>query len=130
MKLDLDKSNSIEEALDVADIRRLAAELSDATKMSVPLKKVGALRRGRKLTRAGLLHRYQSFLMHELRTLSCNLYGNRDYALQYIAEDDAVNLRCRDGRHKYPFLDEGKLADRARSVLKSLKIDTKQLNVR
>jgi hypothetical protein len=127
MKLDLDKSDSIEEALDVDDVRRLAAELGDATKRMVPTKKVGSLRRGRKLTRAGLLHRYQSFLMHEIHTLSLNLYGNRDYALQYIEEDDAVNLRCRSGRH--PFFDESKLADRARSVLRSLKIDSKEADV-
>jgi hypothetical protein len=129
MKLGLEKSNSIEEALDVADVRRLASEMVDATKLSLPVKKVGAPRRGRKLTRTGLLYRYQSFLMKELQTLSLNLYGNRDYALQYIAEDDAVNLRCRDGRHKYPFFDESKLCDRANSVLKSLKIDTKKIDV-
>jgi len=62
-----------------------------------------------------------------LHTLSLNLYGNRDYALQYIEEDDAVNLRCQSGRH--PFFDESKLADRARSVLKSLKIDAKQFDI-
>jgi hypothetical protein len=129
MKLDLEKSNSIEEALDVDDIRRLAAELADATKPSMPVKKVGALRRGRKLTRTGLLYRYQSFLMKELQTLSLNLYGDRDCALEYIAEDDAVNLRCSDGRHKYPFFDESKLPDRAKSVLKSMKIDTKQFDM-
>ena len=53
MKLDLDKSESIEEVLDVEDIRRLAAELSDAIKLSGPVKKVGVLRRGRKLTCTG-----------------------------------------------------------------------------
>ncbi|UPJ63512.1 hypothetical protein [Bradyrhizobium sp. 191] len=127
-KLDSEKSNSIEEALDVDDIRRLAAELSDAIKPSAPVKRVGALRRGRKLTRTGLLYRYQSFLMKELQTLSLNLYGDRDCALEYIAEDDAVNLRC-SGRPKYPFFDESRLADRARSVLKSLKIDTKQFDI-
>lgn len=127
MKLDLDKSDSIEEALNVDDVRRLAAELSEATKPSMPVKQVGALRRGRKLTRTGLLYRYQSFLMKELQTLSLNLYGDRDCALEYIAEDDAVNLRCRGSRH--PFFDESKLADRARSVLKSLKIDTKQFDI-
>lgn len=127
-KLDSEKSNSIEEALDVDDIRRLAAELVEATKLSMPVKKVGALRRGRKLTCTGLLYRYQSFLMKELQTLSLNLYGDRDCALEYIAEDDAVNLRC-SGRHKYPFFDESRLADRARSVLKSLRIDTKQFDM-
>jgi hypothetical protein len=127
MKLDSEKSNAIEEALDVDDIRRLAEELADATKPSLPVKWVGALRRGRKLTRAGLLYRYQSFLMKELQTLSLNLYGERDCALEYRAEDDAVNLRCGDG--KYPIFNESKLADRARSVLKSLKIDTKQFDV-
>jgi hypothetical protein len=67
--------------------------------------------------------------MKELQTLSLKLYGNRDYALQYIAEDDAVNLRCRNTRHKYPFFDESKLVDRAKSVLKSLKIDAKQFDI-
>jgi hypothetical protein len=129
LKLDSEKNESIEEALDVADIRRLAADLVDATKLSPPVKKVGAPSRGRRLTRTGLLYRYQSFLMKEFQTLSCNLYGNRDYALQYIAEDDAVNLRCREGRHKYPFFDESRLADRARTVLKSLKIDTEQFDL-
>jgi hypothetical protein len=124
----LDSEKSIEEALDVDDIRRLTTELSDAIKPSAPVKKVGALRRGRKLTRTGLLYRYQSFLMKELQTLSLNLYGDRDCALEYIAEDDAVNLRC-SGRPKYPFFDESRLADRARSVLKSLKIDTKQFDI-
>ena len=127
IKLDSEKSNSIEEALDVDDIRRLAAEPVEVTKPSAPVKKVGALHHGRKLTRTGLLYRYQSFLMKELQTVSLNLYGDRDCALEYIAEDDAVNLRCADG--KYPFFDESKLADRARSVLKSLKIDTKQFNM-
>jgi hypothetical protein len=126
-KLDSEKSDSIEEALDVDDIRRLAAELSDAIKPSAPVKKVGALHRGRKLTRTGLLCRYQSFLMKELQTLSLNLYGDRDCALEYITEDDAVNLRCSGARD--PFFDESKLADRARSVLKSLKIDTKQFDM-
>jgi hypothetical protein len=126
-KLDSEKNNSIEDALDVDDIRRLAAELVEATKPSMPKKKVSALCRGRKLTRTGLLYRYQSFLMKELQTLSLNLYGNRDCALEYIAEDDAVNLRC--GKGKDPFFDESKLADRARSVLKSLKIDIKQFDI-
>jgi hypothetical protein len=65
--------------------------------------------------------------MHEIHTLSLSLHGNRDYALQYIEEDDAVNLRCQSGRH--PFFDESKLADRARSVLKRLKIDCKEFDV-
>jgi len=129
IKLDSEKNNSIEDALDVDDIRRLATELVDATKLSGPVKKLAAPRRGRKLTRIGLLYRYQSFLMKEIQTLSWNLYGNRDYALQYIEEDDAVNLRCRDTRHRYPFFDESKLVDRAKSVLKSLKIDTKQFDM-
>jgi len=129
LKLDSERNNSIEEALDVDDIRRLATELADAIKLLGPVKKPGAPRHGRKLTRAGLLYRYQSFLMKELQTLSLKLYGNRDYALQYIEEDDAVNLRCCDTRHKSPFFDESKLADRAQRVLKSLKIDTKQSDI-
>jgi hypothetical protein len=90
-----------------------------------PKKRVGALRRGRKLTVAGLHVRYQSFLIQELETLSVNLYGSRDYAKQFRIEDDAVNLRCvGNSKTQYPFFDESKLTARARSVLKSLKIET------
>jgi hypothetical protein len=39
-----------------------------------------------------------------------------------------VNLRCRGTPRRYPFFDESKLVDRAKSVLKSLKIDTKQFD--
>jgi hypothetical protein len=117
------------EGLDICELQMIQKQLDDFTRLFPPKKHLGMLQRGGKLTRAGLLHRYESFLMKELQTLSLNLYGDRDYALQYIIEDDAVNLRCRDGRHKYPLFDESKLADRAKSVLKSLKIDTKQFDV-
>jgi hypothetical protein len=117
------------EGLDIFELQRIQKQLDDFTRLFPPKKHVGMPHRGRKLTRAGLLFRYESFLMKELQTLSLNLYGDRDYALQYILEDDAVNLHCRDSRHKYPFFDESKLADRAKSVLKSLKIDTKKFDV-
>jgi hypothetical protein len=46
-----------------------------------------------------------------------------------FAEDDAVNLRRRGNGHKYPFFDESRLVDRAKSVLKILKIDTRQFDI-
>ncbi|MEH2476215.1 hypothetical protein V1281_002615 [Nitrobacteraceae bacterium AZCC 2161] len=115
------------EFLSVKELSVIAMNLLEATKPLVPKKRVGALRRGRKLTVAGLHVRYQSFLIQELETLSVNLYGSRDYAKQFRIEDDAVNLRCQ-GRSKtrYPFFDESKLTTRARAVLKSLKIDTER----
>jgi hypothetical protein len=115
------------EFLSVKELSVIAANLLEATKPLVPKKRVGALRRGRKLTVAGLHVRYQSFLIQELETLSYNLYGSRDYAKQFRIEDDAVNLRCvGSSKTRYPFFDESKLTTRARSVLKSLKIDTER----
>jgi hypothetical protein len=89
-----------------------------------PAKLRGAPSRGHKLTRAGLLDRYQSFLVQELETVSCYLYGNLDYVKHVIMFDDAVRARCRT--RGGPFFDEATLPDRARSVLKSLKIDTER----
>jgi hypothetical protein len=90
----------------------------------VPKKHVGALQRGRKLTRAGLLTRYQSFLVQELETVSWNLYGERDYAKHTVFFDDAVRARCTSTDRCLPFFDERSLPTRARAVLKSLEIDT------
>lgn len=115
---------SIEEVLDVDDIVKISADLTAATAAIVPEKHVGALQRGRKLTRAGLLTRYQSFLVQELETVSYNLYGERDYAKHTIFFDDAVRSRCTSTDRGYPFFDERTLPDRARAVLESLKIDT------
>lgn len=54
-----------------------------------------------------------------------NSNGEQDYALHYVMQDDAVNDRCRGPkRWVHPFIDQNKLSARARSVLKSLKIDT------
>jgi len=119
--IDTEKT-SIEDVVDVDDLRRLATNLRKATAPLRPTKRVGALQRGRKLTRAGLLHRYHSFLFQELETIGVNLYGNRDYPLRTVSFDDAVNLRCKSPR--YSLFDEAKLPARARAVLKSLKIDT------
>jgi len=117
-------------------LRRLTSELDRLTAFPRQQKKVGALRKGKKLTRAGLLLRYHAFLIGELRTLGWAFYGNDEYATRHIPMDDAVHVRTsnafRDGkpiedtrrRKCYPFFDESKLTDRARSVLKSLKIDT------
>lgn len=114
------------EFLTVGTIAKLAQAALDVSEVPKPQKKVGALRKGNKLTRTGMLYRYQSFLIKELETLSWFLYGSRDYAKCFSAEDDAVNERCR-GRdskgHRYPFFNEHTLPARARTVLKSLKID-------
>jgi hypothetical protein len=122
-----------ETSMSVDQVKRLAAMVCKAAEPAKPTKNVGALQRGRKLTRAGLLHRYHSFLIQELETLSWNLYGHRDLALQYRPIDRAVTARCsaqfvggkyKAGRTHHPFFDESRLTTRARSVLKSLKIDT------
>jgi hypothetical protein len=107
-------------------LAKLAQAALNVSEMPTPQKRVGALRKGNKLTRTGMLYRYQSFLIKELETLSWFLYGSRDYAKCFSAEDDAVNERCR-GRnskgHRYRFFNEHTLPARARTVLKSLKID-------
>jgi hypothetical protein len=121
---------SIEEVLEARDIVKLSAELTEATVPIVPKKRVGALQRGRKLTRAGLLTRYQSFLVQELETVSWNLYGERNYAKQTIFFDDAVRARCLSSDSRDPFFDERSLPTRARAVLKSLEIDTETVDAR
>lgn len=113
---------SIEEVLHVDHIVKMSAELTMATAQIVPKKRVGHLQRGRKLTRAGLLMRYQSYLVQELETVSWNLYGERDYAKQMVIFDRAVRERCTSANA--PFFNERNLPARARAVLGSLKIDT------
>lgn len=108
--------------LTVEMLQQVAALSAKVSEPLRPTKRVGALQRGRLLTRAGLLHRYQAFLIQELETLSWNLYGSRDYAMQYRPSDHAVSKRC-NGTSSHPFFDESKLTTRARSVLKSLRID-------
>ncbi|OSI68890.1 hypothetical protein [Bradyrhizobium canariense] len=103
-------------------------------KLEPPPKSPGTSRRGSKLTRAGLLLRYQAFLVGELETLSWYLYGDRNYALNLRINDQAVNVRCASGyvngeyrhharRKACPFFDKRKLPSRARAVLASLSID-------
>jgi hypothetical protein len=70
-----EKTGAIEEVLDVEDFRKLAANLLAATAPLRPTKHVGALNRGRKLTRAGLLHRYHAFLIEELNTVGWEFYA-------------------------------------------------------
>ena len=115
---------SIEEALDVHDIVKLSTDLNSATAPITPKKDAGAFQRDGKLTREGLLARYQSFLVQELQTVSWNLYGERDYAKHLVLYDSAVQERCNSAEHDAPFFDEKSLPDRARAVLSSLEIDT------
>lgn len=122
--------------LTVERLQRLTDAAVAIAKPPVPKKFVGKLNRGRKLTRTGLLHRYHAFLIGELYTVSLNLYGSRDYAMSLVPIDHEVTKRTseyfrngeplpyRRGRKSYPFFDESKLTSRARSVLKSLKINT------
>lgn len=118
------------EDLSTAEFRHLAASLEAALERHQPTKRIGALTRGRKLTDAGLLHRYHAFLIQEIETLGLKLYGSSEYALKVRPIDIAVNAQC-SSRHAvgsrrkaYPFFDESKLTARARSVLTSLDIDT------
>jgi hypothetical protein len=114
------------------DLTRIAENLEAVTGPIPPRKSPGPSSRGQRLTRAGLLRRYQSFLVQELETLSWNLYGSEVFAFQYRIEDDAVNGRCdpsRGTKRPDPFFDESRLTARARSVLKSLKIDTVKAGV-
>jgi len=123
--------------LELEQMQRFAASALKATAPEQPKKRLGALARGRKLTRAGLLFRYQSFLAQELATIGYELYGNPQWALSNIPFDDEVTKRCnadfKDGKFRPrrrsrrkddPFLDAGKLTARARSVLGALKIDS------
>jgi hypothetical protein len=114
---------SIEEVLDIHDVVKLSADLNRTAAPITPKKNVGAFEHDGKLTREGLLARYQSFLVQELQTVSWNLYGERDFAKQFVCFDHAVQQRCNSTDHDGPFFDEGTLPDRARAVLNSLKID-------
>ncbi|ABE63201.1 hypothetical protein Nham_2410 [Nitrobacter hamburgensis X14] len=127
--LDCLETDSIEEAVDATQFRKIAANLKRATAFRQPKKIPGKASKGRRLTRAGLLQRYQSFLIEELFTLSCELYGDPQYALQYVLFDDAVHKALKTGTRKRTdvFLDSVSLTSRARSVLKSLKIDTENV---
>jgi hypothetical protein len=116
-------ADSVEEVLDGDDVVKISAELTTATAPIVPKKRIGALQRGGKLTRAGLLQRYQTFLVQELETVSWNLHGERDYAKHVVFYDDAVGERCLSKDRSDPFFDERRLTTRARAVLASLDID-------
>lgn len=119
----------IEAVLDLEKVQHIAAQLTKATAPLAPKKKLGAMLRGRKLTRFGLLHRYQAFLIQELETIGHHVYGERDYPMQSRPLDDAVNERCAtpNARGQSPiFFNPEKLPVRARAVLKSLQIDTER----
>lgn len=125
-----EKSDIIEEYIDGAYFKCLTTAIKGATAPRRAKKAVGKLARGRKLTRAGLLFRYQAFLIHELHTLSLEMYGDARHALQYLPFDDAVQERCANRPGNYAFLDPRALMSRAKSVLKSMKIDTERADDR
>jgi hypothetical protein len=130
--LEFMEEDCIEVELSLADFKHFTQSLVDATAPLRPKKETGPLYRGRKLTRHGLVHRYHAFLIQELETIGWHVYGERDYPMMSRPYDDAVNVRCKtpNARGSYPkFFSPEKLTDRARSVLKSLKIDTKQFDV-
>ena len=53
------------------------------------------------------------------------LYGDSHFAQQFRMDDEAVNKRCK--RLGDALFDEKTLPDRARSVLRSLKIDAENV---
>jgi hypothetical protein len=125
--------------ISVDELLVLVDGLKKANEPVRPKKQPGKLQRGRKLTRAGLLVRYESFLAQELETVSWHLYGEKNVSFGRVMYDRAVTVRCapnfKDGKFHQrrnckiePFLDERNLPVRARSVLKSLKIDTERDN--
>jgi hypothetical protein len=125
--MDFSAEHCIEVELSTADFRNITRCLTAATEPLRPKKKTGALQRGRLLTRFGLIHRYQAFLIQELETIGWHVYGERDYPMGHRPVDDAVNKRCStpNARGQYPvFFSPETLPDRARAVLKSLRVDT------
>lgn len=94
-----------------------------------PKKQIGKLSRGKKLTRAGLLYRYHSFLIQELMTLSWEMYGDRDYAHHYHPIDWWVTSRVgahtsKNKKRAGYWLDGATLPARAKAVLGKLRINT------
>jgi hypothetical protein len=126
--LEFFEEDRVEVELSVHNFKHLTQCLVDATAPLYPKKKTGALQRGGKLTRFGLLHRYQAFLIQELETIGWHVYGERDYPMMYRPNDSAVNVRCNSLQGFEPFFESRKLPDRARKVLKSLRIDTERDN--
>jgi hypothetical protein len=127
--LEFVEEDCIEVELDLDGFKHLTKCLVAAAAPLSPKKKTGPLCRGRKLTRHGLVSRYQAFLIKELETIGWHVYGERDYPMTSRPSDDAVNDRCRtpNSRGRFPvFFNPEKLTARAKSVLKSLKIDTER----
>src|SRR5258708_18365280 len=102
--MDFSAEHCIEVELSTAAFRNITRCLTVATEQLRPKKKTGALQRGRLLTRFGLIHRYQAFLIQELETIGWHIYGERDYPMGHRPIDDAVNKRCStpNGRGQYP----------------------------
>jgi hypothetical protein len=120
--MEFTETDFIEDAINSDHFRQFATDLDAVTGFIKPQKNPNKLERGNRLTRAGLLLRYHSFLLEEIYTISSDLFGDRDYLLQYHPYDDAVRGQLRKGKH--PFFNPNTLTKRARSVLGSLKIDT------
>lgn len=92
-----------------------------AQKYPLPTKPMPALTRGKKLTRAGLLLRYHSFLANELASVSLELYGDRDYGTFYTPLDSFVQ-RALHGRG--PIHQQSKLPARAKKIFKAIGINS------
>lgn len=111
--------------MDRADLAAMAADLIKLTEPPHPTKRIGRLTKGCKLTRSGKLVRYHAFLIGELRTLGWAFYGQRDFPVNIIPCDTAVSKRCRPlTKGRGIFFDEPTLLKRAETVLRSLKINT------
>lgn len=114
---------------DLTDLIRLSKTLEDVTTPPHPTKRMPNFTKGKKLTRAGLLYRYHSFLISKLKTLSIALYGNEEFGCYFYPREDAVDDKLRRAGSG-PFLNPRKLTARARTVLKSLKVDTENATCR
>lgn len=110
-------------------MKLVAERLSCVSEPPSPTKKVAHLTRRKKLTKAGLLHRYHAYLANELMTVSWELYGSRDYAMYMIPMDGFVQRAIgarpyKRGRKPDYFHNAATLPARATTVLKTLKINT------
>lgn len=124
--IDWFNSDAVDEAINIGQFQKIAANLQRVNAPKTPRKLPGKLARGGKLTRAGLLFRYCSFLIEEIHTVSLELYGDPRFALGFVKFDDAVRKALKSknaSKVNHVFLDPTTLTVRANTVLKALKVD-------